>query len=433
MGWKEFLEDYEAKELEDYERFKKKFIDDNFGPEDTFPSVDRFPELRKPISRLFHLGKYSAKNRIWSRIPLSGSTICGLAPFPETLFEETTGFSVKQIPEVINFVKDTGKLQFVLRHYPTAFLDTQFLEPILTEIRPPVGVNFPPDALFGKQQLQKYMIEFDTLAESKVIPSIVSWSIETTGSTKNAEVLIGQYRHTYACLKGLGYQDIVDELEYALLTDVGMTLMIIVMGGLLITQPFSDPLTRSFTIDADLYDHAVEYAKTHLLDIPKPSFPGEIGEFLIRKLVHCAPSLDACKHLIFKYEDGDVYKLAQALNQGIVKNKPDAVSQSSKDLSMVLDDIWKDKRLTNRVKELRIGVPVLFGVIGTLACGLSGGIGGLLTGLGFSVVDKFIGGMSEGMAKKISKFTSPNWELVIYDFKKKYGLNTSPKKLGKKK
>lgn len=125
----------------------------------------------------------------------------------------------------------------------------------------------------------------------------------------------------------------------------------------------------------NLYDHVVEFAKAHLLDIPKPSFPGEVGEFLIRKLVHCAPSLDACKHLIFKYEDEDVYKLAQALNEGIVENKPDVISQSSKDLSMVLDDVWKDKRLANRVKELKIGVPVLFGVIGALACGFPRDIG----------------------------------------------------------
>lgn len=56
----------------------------------------------------------------------------------------------------------------------------------------------------------------------------------------------------------------------------------------------------------------------------------------------------------------------------------------------------------------------------------------MLTGLGFSVGDKFIGGMSKGIAEKIAKLGSPNWELILYDFKKKYGLNTSPKKLGTK-
>ena len=179
-------------------------------------------------------------------------------------------------------------------------------------------------------------------------------------------------------------------------------------------------------------NHELCHAKAHLLDIPKPNFPGEIGEFLIRKLVHCAPSLDACKQLIFKYEDHDVYKLAQGLNEGVVENRPEVVGQSSNDLSLVLADIRQDKKFANRVKGLKIGVPVVFGVVGTLAGVFLGGIGGLLSGLGFSVGDKFIGGISEGLAEKIAKLGSQNWEVILYDFKKKYGLDTSLMKLGKK-
>lgn len=423
LGWKDFLEDYEAKEMENYRRFKKKIIDGKFGSEDTFPPTDRFPELRKPFSRLYHMGKFSAKNNIWAIIPLSGSTLHGLTPLPEAMFEETTGFPVKKIPEVVDFVKDTGKLQFVIRGYPTAFLDTQFLEPIFTELRPPLGVTFPLDILLGKRQLQRYMVEFDTLAKSKVAPSILGWSIETTGSTRNAELLLSNYRRVYACLKGLGYQRIVDELEYALVTHEGMAAMMMIVLGPLITEPFLDPLTCPSTLNADMYGFVVEFAKAHLLDVPEPSFPSEVGEFLLRKLVHCAPSLDACKQLTFEYEDMDVYKVAQALNQSIAENKPDAVRQGSEELSTVLENVWMDKRLANRIKEIKIGMPVLFGVVGALACGLTGGIGGLLAGLGFSVGDKLIGTMSGGIADKIAKLGAPNREVVVYDFKKKYNLN----------
>jgi len=69
--------------------------------------------------------------------------------------------------------------------------------------------------------------------------------------------------------------------------------------------------------------------------------------------------------------------------------------------------------------------------VGGLACGLPGGIGGILAGLGFSIGDKVIGGMAEGVAEKIAKLRSPNWELVVYDFKKKYHLDKSRKMLGK--
>jgi hypothetical protein len=80
---------------------------------------------------------------------------------------------------------------------------------------------------------------------------------------------------------------------------------------------------------------------------------------------------------------------------------------------------------------LKVGVPILFGVVGGLACGIPGGIGGILAGLGFSVTDKLLGGTAEGIADKIAKLRSPNWEVVVYDFKKKYSLNTSNKRLGK--
>jgi hypothetical protein len=305
------------------------------------------------------------------------------------------------------------------------------LEPIFSELKPPLGVNFPPDVFFEKRELQRYAVEFDTLAELKVYPHVMNWSLEATGSTETAEILIGQYRHTYMCLKALGYRQIIEELENSLVTDVSEVAKMMLIGGFLITQPFFDPLAHSFAFDTSLYDYAVGFSKLHLLDVPKPTFPVEIGEFIIRKLVHCAPSLDACKQLIFKYEDQDLYKLHNALAEGIVENEPDVVSESGKELSMVLDRIWKDESLPNRVKELKVGVPVLFGVVGGLACGLPGGIGGILAGLGFSIGDKLIGGMAEGVAEKIAKLRSPNWELVVYDFKKKYHLDKSRKMLGK--
>jgi hypothetical protein len=431
LKWKEFLEDYEAKELEEYGKFKKRIIDGKFGPDDVFPQTNRFPELRKPISRVFDIIESSAQDSIWSRIPLAGSSIQGLPPYPESMFSRYVGFSPKQIPEVIEFTKETGKLQFVLRHFPTKYLKCEYLEPIFSELRPPVGVNFPPDFFFEKREWKRGLVEFDTLAELKAYPHIRSWSLDATGTIEPAEVLIGQYRHTYMGLKALGYRRIVEELENSLVTAIDEAAKIITIAGLLITQPFFDPLVHSFAYDTSFYSLAVGFAKAHSLDIPTPTFPVEIGEFVIRKLVHCAPSLNSCKQLIYEYEDTDLYKLHNALAEGIVKNAPDVVTKSSKDLSVVLDDIWKDKSLPKRVRELKVGVPVLFGVVGGLACGISGGIGGILAGLGFSVIDKLLGGTTEGIAEKIAKLRSPNWEVIVYDFKKKYSLNTSNKRLGK--
>ena len=50
--------------------------------------------------------------------------------------------------------------------------------------------------------------------------------------------------------------------------------------------------------------------------------------------------------------------------------------------------------------------------------------------MGISATDKFIGGIKEGVAEKIAKIKSPNWEVIVYDFKNKYKLHGLDKKVG---
>jgi hypothetical protein len=351
--------------------------------------------------------------------------------WPASMFSRYVGFSVEQIAEVIDFVRETGKLQFALRHFPTKYVGVEFLEPIFRQLKPPIGMNLPPFAFFEEKEFGQHMVQFDTLAELKVIPDIMSWSIKATNSYESANILISQYRHTYACLKALGYSRIVEKLEDSLVTDIGETAKLIMLGGCLITQPFFDPIATSFIYDTTFHELAADFARSHLFQIPKPTFPNEIGEFLLRKLVHCAPSLGACKQLTYIYEDQDVYKLRNALAEGIAESKIDLVAEKSEGLSLVLEEIWADQSLSRRVRGLKIGVPIMLGVVGTLACGPIGGLGGILTGLGFSVGDKAIAGMADEVAEKIAALRSPNWEVVVFDFKKKYQLNKSSRKIGK--
>ncbi|MGD0405455.1 MAG: hypothetical protein ABSB10_02220 [Candidatus Bathyarchaeia archaeon] len=432
MGWKEYLEDYEAREMAEYETFKRKISNGTFTSKDIYPQAIRFPEIKRPISRTFSIQDISQDDNIWAIIPLGGSTIQGLPPFPEHMLKSSLGFSISEIPEVISFVKETGKLQFTLRDYPTKYLECPFLEPIFRELNPPVGVNLPPTAFIEEKDFRRYMAEFNKFCESKVFPHILKWSREETGATTNGEILIGQYRHTYTFLRALGYDSIVNQIEtYSLSGQVNELAAIMMVSGTLIIQPAFEPIARSFSYDTALYQSAVGFANMHKLEMPKPTFPVEIGEYIIKKLVHCAPSLDACKQLVFNYQDQDLYKLHEALAEGIVANNPDVISKASKDFSLVMDEIWNDKSLLYKVNGLKVGVPVLFGVVGGLAAGLSGGIGGVLAGLGISATDKFIGGINEGVAEKIAKIKSSNWEVVVYDFKNKYKLHSMDKKIGK--
>jgi hypothetical protein len=53
-----------------------------------------------------------------------------------------------------------------------------------------------------------------------------------------------------------------------------------------------------------------------------------------------------------------------------------------------------------------------------------GGVGGLLTGLGFNATDKMLDEMKsyESISEKILKFGTQSHIIHVYDFKKKYEL-----------
>jgi hypothetical protein len=140
----------------------------------------------------------------------------------------------------------------------------------------------------------------------------------------------------------------------------------------------------------------------------------------MRKLTYAPVGLDACKELMYHYNRYDLRKVQEAVNQAIVANNPDALRKNLEELSEILDNVWEDKTLPNRIKGLRIGVPLSMAVIGSIASGPIGAIGGLLAGLGYNVVDKLIDLGTDGLSEKIAKLSAKSYQANIFDFKKKY-------------
>jgi len=111
---REYLKDYEQKEKAEFERLvKKKIKNDTFSFEkDKYPPDERFVNLQDPVAvaslEAAHIGN------LWAQIPLCGSLVVFLPAFPQSLFEESL-FKVSEIPKIIDFVKETGRLQVALR------------------------------------------------------------------------------------------------------------------------------------------------------------------------------------------------------------------------------------------------------------------------------------------------------------------------------
>ena len=72
-------------------------------------------------------------------------------------------FKASEIPEVIKFIKETGRLQFVLQNEPSLYEGLGYLDQLFTDLQPPYlrGINL---TAFGKEsELRKNVdIFYDT-------------------------------------------------------------------------------------------------------------------------------------------------------------------------------------------------------------------------------------------------------------------------------
>ena len=424
----EFIQDYEEEEQEAMRKFYRDSLAGDFSSCRRY-FTDRFLRLNSPIS--FEITAEEQKP-VWTIVPLSGTTILTLVPNPEASFEENHGFAISDIEEIVDYVKEEGRINFVLRQFPTAYKHLDFLEPLLTELRPPVSLLVPITAFFEMKEALKHYIEFDTLSRVRLMPYLRDWSMQEFGSFKAAEAVISDTRRVYAFLKALHYDELVDEIQNSMLLDEQRFDRLLFCCRELIVRPLTRVLEDTYTMSTDLSSAQKRFVESRSLSdrlSAKPRFPGEIGKFLFKRLVHSAPSLNACKQLTYLYEDQDVYKAGKALNEAIVANKPDVVEAESAEVSAILKNIWEDKSLQRRIAGIRGGIPVLFAVVGTIAQGITGTATGLLAGLGFEVADKFLELKSEAISKRIGKYFSPGYEALIYDFKRKYPWTASGHKL----
>jgi hypothetical protein len=125
--------------------------------------------------------------------------------------------------------------------------------------------------------------------------------------------------------------------------------------------------------------------------------------------------------LITRYEENDVMNLMTNLQKGCSENRVDYLTTSSEELKEVLRNLWDDARSVNKTQnKIRFGLSVALGVVGTVATLPALGIGGLLAGLGFNLLDQERG---VPISKNIAKQMKPNYLFAIHDFQNKYALN----------
>ena len=268
------------------------------------------------------------------------------------------------------------------------------------------------------------LIFFMTLSRVNFSDIIRERINNSTDFSQNALIhIFNDYSYGYALLK-LRYPIIAEEIEDALVHAPFKAIEILNSCSNFILDPLRniryDSLTHSF--------QEIKQARNILgnVDSEQTKFPCEIGRFLLNKLTYAPRGLRACNEMIDNYHSYDLQKVYSSLSEAIAVNDSAIMEKEVDAVSEILDNVWQDKSIPNKIKELKIGVPLSIAVIGEVASESISGIGGFLVGLGFIVGNELFKAQTNNLNEKIAKRFSRSYQANIYDFKKKYQSKITP-------
>jgi len=418
---REYLEDYQAKEEEEYRRLVvKKMEEGNFDSiRDKYPPDRRFMKIQQPVTDTTIFG-CDAKDR-WDQVPFSGSTVVLLPAFPPSSFEKCF-FKISEIPKIIDFIKETGKMQIGLQQPPKVYEGLDYLDPIFKELEPPYILGIPLSTIGTEKEIRKARDSFYTLAQIRFLEFFTHLAEKAYGElyfSKSFSIdKFDSYSYLYAFLK-LRYCSIAEEVEDAMIDNPARALSILDTSANFIADPV-------YNLRFDSLTHSFEEIQVSQVILPQAlqpqeiSFPCEVGKFLLTKLTYTPRGLRACYNLIDNYNNYDLQKVQKSLNESVIANRPDIVNKNVKELSEILDDIWSDSTIPKRIKNLKRGIHISVAAIGSAVSAYSVGLIGLLSGLGFAVGSNFLDVEIESLSEKLANFFSRSYQVNIYDFKKKY-------------
>jgi len=382
----DFLKEYEKREFDAFQ------IEGNVSK--------RIGELKSPIVHI--TGPCSS---IWSQISFSGTVIFPLHPLPKECFERGWRISVDSFPSLIEFVEETKKIQFVLTAPPTAYEEYDYLEPLLTRLSPPLYTQIGGD----NEELNRMKSKCND--EIKFLMRFSShWQF--LSMTYGGKHIIEDYINSYALIRHLGFNDIADIFIDNFLAEPQFATDYLTTAYDLLVDPIIDPFNAapSYCIE--------KIRKASEMKISTPyvgAFP-EIGSMLMRKCTHYPESLTACKFLIDRYEENDLYSVSDALTTAVSNRNQTKIINITESIDEILDNIWTDKTIIRYETLMKHEIDITLGIVGFCLAGPTG----LLASLGVRLADRdnYIDKFSELIARNAA---SP-YLATIHDFKRKYRI-----------
>jgi hypothetical protein len=391
MDRKYFVE-YENNEQEQYEKYAS--------------ISERIPKLMGPVSNLTF-----SDSSIWSQIAFSGTVVFPLSPMDETLFKKMYNISVNEIPDLVKFVKETKKVQFVLTDAPTLFSGYDYLDPIFEELAPPVY------ALSRNHQNDALQDSYDRASEDlDLLLDIVLRNIPDNSMKQHVHQ---DYIRNYAYLDYFGFTDANELFIEMLLDNPNLATNYIELSYNLLAHPIIDPFKANPVIPLEMISKIGSFNNPSLKEQKNVIIP-EVGSFLLRKTTHYPDSLSACKCVISNYNKNDLYSVYSALNEAIIDKNSTAIIENTTELEEIMDNVWNDTDIIRQNKMVyKLGIDVICGMVGVGIAGLGGGLVGVLCGAAGTTNSLVLDNFAELIAKKVA---TP-YMVTIYDFQNKIPLN----------
>ena len=418
-SFKEFLEDYERKEDELMAHFIDKLEKGKVSNDEIYPPKDRFIKLKMPIAAS------PIMSPLWTTVPFYGSTMISLIPrrdrkeFDEAYTRLRWGFTSKNIDEITDIIKETGRIQFNLRYPATYYKGLDFLENIFYELKPPSIPNLIR-SIITMENYNKYGEEFKALSSLGYAELIYMGDLGGFGYDF-WEQEMENYSAIYAGLKSMGYELFTERIGDLMVDNPYLAKNWLSVLGLLVTSPQFTPLKEIRNYDKDSLYRFKEIVGDNFTTGLDANL--DIGKFILEKLVRYPDTKEGCWEIMQYYDDEDLYKVLNSLNEGIHKENIDIVMSNIEAMNEVLDNVWNETDKIDKIKKYTTGTTLSLGLIGTLS-GLYAGSGILSTlGIGSTIAGSIIGINPDHIGEKIGKFFSPNHLVAIYDFKKEHNIN----------
>ena len=283
-----YLRNYEEEELEQKSRFETAFLR---GETNSYPAY-RFRNIKLPVAHR------AVDSVLWPQIPMFGSVIVPIFPTTKESFADVHKFDTHELDRLIDIWKESGRVQFSLAAGPTRYEGLDFLERLLTEVKPVIGFGLPLARLGDGESTKKIEAEFDAASSIAFWPYVREFLGDQGLDPTYVEDRYNMLRAAFVNLRLLGFTRLTDSIMDTIGVDPADAYVKLLFNKKFLLNQLTDPIggTCCFSLDELRIMKGVDVERVVRPEIGQ--LPNEIGAFLLKELTPYPERLTAGKNLI---------------------------------------------------------------------------------------------------------------------------------------